>query len=241
MPENRDDNMPTIVLDDVDLESFKRGQNEQLPNENRAVIQKKSKLALINGILLVITSLACGYLYFQNTQQIQTMNNATNRIAVLEDKLSITDEEIGNSTVELKVNVTELTAKTNELWTQMDKLWASAWRRNQNDIASLNEKTSQISETQKVNFDAKNEKIKQLEQKLATKMKEMSIQKIELADIKETLLSFEIINASKDSQFDKLQNDFTQLRKSNNQLTEKLSNIEKLLQATTINKQVRLP
>ena len=62
----------------------------------------------------------------------------------LENKLSATGEEIGESTVALQVKVTELSNKTNELWEQMDKLWASAWRRNQKEIADLGDRVGNV-------------------------------------------------------------------------------------------------
>ena len=69
---------------------------------------------------------------------------AEQRILQLENKLSATGEEIGESTVALQVKVTELTNKTNELWEQMDKLWASAWRRNQQEIADLGDRVGNV-------------------------------------------------------------------------------------------------
>lgn len=69
-------------------------------------------------------------------QQSNEFMNAESRIADLESRLSTTDESVSQSSVALQVKVKELKDRTNELEKQMDKLWASAWRRNQNEIAS---------------------------------------------------------------------------------------------------------
>lgn len=91
-------------------------------------------------IAIIIALLACGssaYLYSLHQQNLASLSTAEKRIVSLENRLNATGEEMGNSTVALQVKVTELSARTEELWEQMDKLWASAWRRNQQEIKSL--------------------------------------------------------------------------------------------------------
>jgi methyl-accepting chemotaxis protein len=96
---------------------------------------------LFTSIVLVVAiaaCAACAYLYMQLGQANMIAIDADNRLKSLEQRLSATDEEMGNSTVALGVKVTELAERTEELWGQMDKLWASAWRRNQEEIKTLN-------------------------------------------------------------------------------------------------------
>jgi chromosome segregation ATPase len=48
------------------------------------------------------------------------------------------------SSATIGLRLKELTDKTNELWEQMDKLWASAWRKNQSEIAKLRDDIKDI-------------------------------------------------------------------------------------------------
>jgi chromosome segregation ATPase len=95
-------------------------------------------LTSIALIVAIGACLGCGYLYSELKQASSLALTTEDRLKVLEQRLSATDEEMGNSTVALSVKVTELAEKTEELWGQMDKLWASAWRRNQDEIKTLN-------------------------------------------------------------------------------------------------------
>jgi chromosome segregation ATPase len=99
----------------------------------------KSNNAFVSIVLLVAIGgcAASFYLYTLHQQNIALITAAENRIESLENRLDATGEEMGNSTVALQVKVTELSTKTQELWEQMDKLWSSAWRRNQQEIRSL--------------------------------------------------------------------------------------------------------
>ncbi len=81
-------------------------------------------------VLVLIASGVSGYLYMELTK-------SNDRIAQLEMRLSEAGESMDQSSATLGLKLKEVTQKTNELWDQMDKLWASAWRRNQSDIAGL--------------------------------------------------------------------------------------------------------
>jgi len=112
----------------------KRQSSPPQTNENT-----KSNMPML-VIAIVIALSACGasaYLYSLHQQNLASLATAEERIVRLENRLNATGEEMGNSTVALQVKVTELSARTEELWEQMDKLWASAWRRNQQEIKSL--------------------------------------------------------------------------------------------------------
>jgi DNA repair exonuclease SbcCD ATPase subunit len=96
---------------------------------------------VFTAIVLVVAIGACAasaYLYTQLETANKEALRTDSRLQSLEQRLSATGEEMGNSTVALQVKVTELADKTEELWEQMDRLWASAWRRNQEEIKTLN-------------------------------------------------------------------------------------------------------
>ncbi|MBF7073008.1 hypothetical protein ISG33_06305 [Glaciecola sp. MH2013] len=102
---------------------------------------------IFTSIVLVIAIAACagaGYLYTQLEQAKTEALRTDSRLQSLEQKLSATGEEMGNSTVALQVRVNELAGKTEELWEQMDQLWASAWRRNQEEIKSLDKNVASL-------------------------------------------------------------------------------------------------
>ncbi len=146
MPSDPIDDFPKIRLEEDDLESFQRtraragkpgkpsadGQDDTA-DENKSASRSPSWLAFI-FILLVVAG-GAGYWGFM---QYKVLLQAQNRITDLEQRLSATGEDMGQSAAALQVKVSELSNKTAELWEQMDKLWASAWRRNQAEIADLN-------------------------------------------------------------------------------------------------------
>jgi peptidoglycan hydrolase CwlO-like protein len=155
---SKNDEFPTIRLDEEDRRDY---QTKRQATPGKASSTPSSSLSPNsaspnnsgggNGVWLTLIALialaACGgcyYLYTLLEQQKVIALEADKRIVQLENKLSATGEEIGESTVALQVKVTELTNKTNELWEQMDKLWASAWRRNQKEIADLGDRVSNV-------------------------------------------------------------------------------------------------
>ncbi|NVK56558.1 MAG: hypothetical protein HWE26_13170 [Alteromonadaceae bacterium] len=151
---SRDDDFPTIRLDEEDRRGF---QSKTSPatrsaspasNSGSSEPQKSSGGGSGSGwavfaLLVAIAGCgAAGYLFTVTQTQQDALLSASNRIQQLENKLSATGEEMGESTVALQVKVTELTNKSAELWEQMDKLWASAWRRNQKEIADLTDRVA---------------------------------------------------------------------------------------------------
>lgn len=153
---SKNDEFPTIRLDEEDRRDYQTKRQATPANASPSNSSLSSNAAPANsgggnGIWLTLIALialaACGgcyYLYTLLEQQKTIAQEADKRIVQLENKLSATGEEIGESTVALQVKVTELTNKTNELWEQMDKLWASAWRRNQKEIADLGDRVSSV-------------------------------------------------------------------------------------------------
>lgn len=109
------------------------------PAKPTAPSASKSNNSLVTLLLVfsLTATAGCGYLFWLHKEQVSITNANEKRILSLENKLSTTGEEIGNSTVALQVKVNELSNRSQELWEQMDKLWASAWRRNQQEIKSL--------------------------------------------------------------------------------------------------------
>lgn len=142
---SNNDDFPTIRLDDEDRQQYQQkkqttGSTTSKKNSSANKTGKPSGFPVTATLAVLLACVASGaayYLYDQSLKQASTIASAENRILQLERKLSATDEEMGESTVALQVKVTELSEKTGELWEQMDKLWASAWRRNQKEIADL--------------------------------------------------------------------------------------------------------
>lgn len=155
---SNNDDFPTIRLDDEDRRDYQKKRqptpaNSSAPSSSPAPSSVPSNAGSASGnglwilLIAVIALGACGgcyYLYTLLEQQKNAASAAEQRIAQLENKLSATGEEIGESTVALQVKVTELSNRTNELWEQMDKLWASAWRRNQKEIADLGARVGNV-------------------------------------------------------------------------------------------------
>ena len=147
---SRNDDFPTIRLDEEDRRNFQAKSNPVHRSVSPGTSSEPTPSSSGGGKGLAVFALlfglascgAAGYLYHLTTQQQALLSGAEQRIQQLENKLSATGEEIGESTVALQVKVTELSNKSSELWEQMDKLWASAWRRNQKEIADLSDRTN---------------------------------------------------------------------------------------------------
>lgn len=154
---SKNDDFPTIRLDEEDRREY---QQKRQPEKQKGTVPPASSAKTSsttsnssggNGLWVLLVALValagcggCYYLYTLMEQQKAQANAAEARIAQLEKRLSATGEEIGESTVALQVKVTELSNKTTELWEQMDKLWASAWRRNQKEIADLGDRVGSV-------------------------------------------------------------------------------------------------
>jgi chromosome segregation ATPase len=143
--DNRKDEMPSMVLDKDDVDTYRRNRGASPSNKSKSSAPKNKEpktkgsgpswLSML--FFVIILAAGIGYTAYTIEQQKLVINEAKNRIEDLENRLSATGEEMDQSAVALQVKVTELSAKTQELWDQMDKLWASAWRRNQSEIKDL--------------------------------------------------------------------------------------------------------
>ncbi|WP_420933045.1 hypothetical protein ACOJR9_11115 [Alteromonas sp. A081] len=168
MPNNsNNDEFPTIRLDDEDRRDYQtKRQASPGSTSSPSPVSSTSTSSGGNGIWVVLIALialsACGGCYYLFTlleKQKVIAERAEERIMLLENKLSATGEEMGESTVALQVKVNELNDKTSELWEQMDKLWASAWRRNQKEIADLGERVSKVQSTANKDINAVSEDV----------------------------------------------------------------------------------
>ena len=135
------DDMPKITLEKDDLESFQRSRAQTGKSASKAPVdndtpQSSSRSPSWFMFILFLALMAGGAVYW-SMQQHKMLVASEQRISDLEQRLSSTGEAMDQSTVALGVKVSELSKRSEELWEQMDKLWASAWRRNQSDIADL--------------------------------------------------------------------------------------------------------
>ncbi|RDV24497.1 hypothetical protein DXV75_13830 [Alteromonas aestuariivivens] len=222
--DSRNDEFPTIRLDEEDRRSYQQKKHSAAPapkspdsmtSPGTVSAQKSGGNGLWITLVAVIAlagCVGCYYLYTLLEQQKAEALSADNRIAQLERKLSATGEEIGESTVALQVKVTELTEKTNELWDQMDKLWASAWRRNQQEISDLGDKVNSVQSSLKSSVDSVSENV--------------SSQKSQLVSLNNQLASLADEILALNVQLEQAGNDKQSQAQSIKNLTDKLSVLE---------------
>lgn len=150
------ESLPPLFVDREDREAFARqrqstpttgGQSQQVTN-TQTNNSKASSSAGGRGIawfaLLVALSGYGGswFLHEQLSMRTASLKSATLRIDELERQLSLTGEELGESSGSLQTQLVQLNNKTQTLWDEMDKLWASAWRKNQAQIKTVENKTA---------------------------------------------------------------------------------------------------
>jgi predicted RNase H-like nuclease (RuvC/YqgF family) len=142
MPTDKFDDIPQIMIEKDDMDSFHRSRakptktDHQEEEANHAQQKPSASGPSWLSLIVLLLLIGAGAGYWSNQQYIAAQQ-AQGRIAELERRLSATGEDMDQSAAALQIKVTELTARTQELWDQMDRLWASAWRRNQSDIAAL--------------------------------------------------------------------------------------------------------
>lgn len=151
-----DSDMPSLIPEKDELVDRRGGGDRRATDRRKLPKGAKKKTAADKGagnssngsvifFFVVLLAMVAGLGYWsyllQNVVEEQTtqLDQASKRIASLEDRLSTTDESMSKSSVVMQVQLKELKDKTEQLWVQMDKLWASAWRRNQKEIASHTE------------------------------------------------------------------------------------------------------
>ncbi|NRB38793.1 MAG: hypothetical protein HRU20_10050 [Pseudomonadales bacterium] len=161
----------------------------------------------------------------ESRKQQDDILDALQRISRLENSLSSTDESMTQSSVVMQIRLKKIEKDTKELTTQMDKLWASAWRRNQTEIAAHSSQINALGKAQKTQkltladldtqFTQQQKNISQLKAEntsIAKNIKVFSAKEKELAKLKPQLLAQ--IKASKNLKQQVQEN--TQWQKSNN-------------------------
>lgn len=137
---NRDDDLhdlPSFAPDSDELKARQQSMSSDLLLDAPASRGGNSGLVWILLVLVLAVGGAAGFLYSE-------LLKSNDRIATLEARLSEAGESMDQSSATIGLRLKELTDKTNELWEQMDKLWASAWRRNQSEIANLRDDIKDI-------------------------------------------------------------------------------------------------
>ncbi|GGF55117.1 hypothetical protein [Alteromonas lipolytica] len=232
---SRNDDFPTIRLDEED----RRGYQSKATQVHRSVSPSQATTSAettksgggagwgVTALLVAIIGCgAAGYLYTLTQQQSATLQSAEQRIQQLENKLSATGEEIGESTVALQVKVTELSNRTTELWEQMDKLWASAWRRNQKEIADLSDKVAgdkkdlleSVSQVAR-NLDGQKTQLATLNSSLETVSDEMLAINVQMEQISAG-------NGERQQQVKNLDDKIALLEQRNNALSSRIASLE---------------
>ncbi len=244
--DSRDDDFPKILVDEEDRRAYhqkkqvaaahtirKDSTNQSVQNEGHAEVRTKGNGLWIFLIALVAFA-ACGGCYYLFTllqQQQVVAQQAEARIVELENKLSATGEEIGESTVALQVKVTDLSKKTNELWEQMDKLWASAWRRNQNEIADLAEKTNGLQNSLTSSLKSVNQNVDGQKNQIATLKNEIAAMADEVLALNVRLEQTSSDKAQQAQTVKNLTDKLTVLEQRNNALASRISTLESELRS----------
>jgi uncharacterized coiled-coil protein SlyX len=230
------EDMPKITVERDDVESFQRSRaqtnkttlNKTTPSDDTKVAKSNSPSWL--GFIMILLIL-CGFAGYWSFQQQKVLVQAQERISDLERRLSATGEELDQSAVALQVKVTELSKKTEDLWEQMDKLWASAWRRNQSEIADLdkNLKTFSSSTESKIkSLSEQNNKQDNAALKLDNQLTQYN-QSLQLNQ--ETLGQLKLNNENNEQQLASLREKLISAALGNNNLTNKVDDLERKITA----------
>lgn len=202
------------------------------------------------ALFMIVVTGAAGYSswwFYQNDLKTQAFIKSSElRIVELENQLSVTGEEMGESTGAMKVRLEKLTIRTEELWGQMDKLWASAWRKNQADIATLNSKvvvqTGKVTKQVKENA-ANSVKLKAMSQQqtetefslgvLTEQLQAVQSLKNQLTNIENSLATIKSKNLNGDKQQIEMGSNYTELNSTVKRLVKRLEYLESKLGTTS--------
>lgn len=255
MSKEIDHNMPSIKLDKDQVEAFKGTRTKstiptssvvepsvQTSSSTTTQTKNTSSSALSKFSTFLIYSLMAGAAYWGYQQNINTtalLNSSENRIADLERQLSATGEEMGESAVEMKVRLETLGKTSDKLWIEMDKLWASAWRKNQSQIKSLenkNKSLNNLSSTQRKTITSTLASIKEINDKQvaaeysvdAIKEQLKSSRKLteEIKKLSLELSAIESNSQRRDKQQISLASRVTKLSEQNNQLRSQIKSLQ---------------
>jgi chromosome segregation ATPase len=149
---------------------------------------------------------------------------------------------MGESTGAMKVRLEKLTKRSEELWGQMDKLWASAWRRNQADIATLNSKV--VVQSGKITKQGKESaansvKLKAVSQQqtetefslgvLTEQLQSVQNLKTQLSEIENTIATIQSKSLNGDKQQIEMASSYTELNTIIKRLAQRLEYLESRL------------
>ena len=229
------DDMPKITLEKDDLESFQRtraqaGKPSTQPNEKHDAPQTSSRSPSWFMFILFLALLSGGAVYW-SMEQHKVLVAAQDRISDLEQRLSATGEEMDQSTVALGVKVTELSKKTEELWEQMDKLWASAWRRNQSDIADITKAVNSLKSASETSVNSINGKLAEQDTSLSLVSSQLSDYANNVKLQQDSLGQIKTSTQSNEQQLASLREKIISTALGNNNLTNKIDDLESKLQA----------
>lgn len=134
---NRNQPLPSLAPERDQVEAFKTTRNDSKPRPKPPSGGGSTVTTVMMYVLLVLILAGGWWFDLQNKTLQAKLDSADARIASLEEQLSATGEEMGESSVVIKARLKSLTEKSEQLWEQMDKLWASAWRKNQAEIKTV--------------------------------------------------------------------------------------------------------
>ena len=237
--------LPSLAPDRDQVSAYKNHRtNTDVKTPKAQKPQKQS--AIFNPLIVLLMFSVMGFgawwSYQHDIKSQAQIKTAEKRIAVLEEKLSATGEEMGESAVAMKVRLEALSKKTEDLWLQMDKLWASAWRKNQSEIAILNKQMK--TQTGNLNnqvqqFKSTATNIKSINQKLTDAEFNLGIlsEQIQLIeqiktqsnDLSNNISALESKVQDRDNQQIQLAGNLAQIQSEQKKLTDRIKQLESKL------------
>lgn len=232
--ERIDPDLPNITLDNDDRVAFQQKRanaDNKTPTEPDENSSGKSGVSGVWVILTMFIALgACGasyWLYEQKRITDTELTNAIGRVAELERRLSATGEEMDQSAGALRVTVSELTDKTDELWSQMDKLWASAWRKNQAELAQLNERLNKSTRESNNKLGVVETETSTLATNLGVIQEQLTQQSVELSQLATLIAETRESGNGSARQIGDIQSRLVALDQVNGALTRRVAELEK--------------
>ena len=229
------DDMPKITLEKDDLESFQRSRAQTSKSSAKLDVQNDGPQSSTRSpswfMFILFLTLICGGAIYWSMQQHKIIGASQERISDLEQRLSSTGEAMDQSTVALGVKVTELSKRTEELWEQMDKLWASAWRRNQSDIADLTKAVNTLKSSSESGVKSLNGKLGEQDTALSLITSQLSDYAGNLKQQQDALGQIKQSSQNTEQQLASLREKLISTALANNTLTNKIDDLESKLQA----------
>jgi hypothetical protein len=237
--------LPSLAPDRDQVSAYKNHRTNtdvKAPKEQKPQKQSSTFNPLIVLLIFSIMGFGAWWSYQHDIKSQALIKSAENRIAALEEQLSATGEEMGESSIAMKVRLEALSKKTEDLWIQMDKLWASAWRKNQAEIAVLNRQMA----TQNANLKNQTQQtksaaitVKSIGQKLTDAEFNLGIlsEQIQLIDqikkqsdvLSNNISALESKDLERDNQQIQLAGNLAQIKSAQNKLVARIKQLESQL------------